>query len=227
VHLVFHSVIGGAELARYMMPVIPLIILIAVSTLHRRLRQWPLAIIFVCVTLVTALFLNPPYRFSPEDNLTYADFVRLHQDAAGFIAKKYPNARVLTAWPANDELSRPYLGYVSRRVKVVRIDNFSLGQIAVAQQNGDYDIALVFSTKYEPPRRLFTWNFLEKSNERFFDYHRDLAPEQVAQILGGTVVMRESRNGEWVGVVEIPQIRNVELRRVSPPGERRSETSAR
>ncbi len=39
-HVVALSVLGGAVLARYMLPVLPLVILICVSTLRRRLRHW-------------------------------------------------------------------------------------------------------------------------------------------------------------------------------------------
>ena len=35
------AMVGGAELARYMLPVVPLVILVCVSTLWRRVRLWP------------------------------------------------------------------------------------------------------------------------------------------------------------------------------------------
>ena len=38
-------------------------------------------------------------------------------------------ARVLTAWPASDELTRPFLGYVTRPMQVVRIENFALEEL--------------------------------------------------------------------------------------------------
>ena len=34
------AMVGGAELARYMLPVVPLVILVCVSTLWRRVRLW-------------------------------------------------------------------------------------------------------------------------------------------------------------------------------------------
>ncbi len=34
------ALVGGAELARYMLPAVPLVILICVSTLWRRVRLW-------------------------------------------------------------------------------------------------------------------------------------------------------------------------------------------
>ncbi len=210
-HVIFHSVIGGAELARYMMPAIPAVIIIAVSTLWRRMSQWRWAVGFVCLTFVIGWFVNPPFRFSPEDNLAYSDFVRLHQKAANFIAARYPNSRVLTAWPASDELSHPDAGYVEKPIRVVRIENFSIEQITLARQNQDYDAALIFSTKYEPPRQLFRWEFWEKSNARFFDYHRDLSAEAVAQLLGGKVVMQERRKGQWVAVLEFPRIKDARM----------------
>src|SRR3954469_25586221 len=42
------SLVGGAVLARYMLPVVPLVILVCVSTLWRRVRGWQLAVALVC-----------------------------------------------------------------------------------------------------------------------------------------------------------------------------------
>ena len=76
------SVIGGAVLARYMLPVVPLVIIIFVSTLWRRLSWWRSAIACVALAFVAGWFINPPHGFSPEDNLAYSDFIRVHQHAA-------------------------------------------------------------------------------------------------------------------------------------------------
>ena len=66
----------------------------------------------------------------------------------------------------------------------------------------DYSAALVFSTKYDPPR---LWLSLGRRNEeldtRYFDFHRDMAPGVIAQALGGAVVWREERKGQWVAVL--------------------------
>jgi hypothetical protein len=133
-YLAFMSVVGGAVLARYMLPVVPLVILVMVSTLWRRARHWKLIVGAVAIAFVAGLFTNPPYGFSLEDNLAYRDYIVLHAEASRFIAMRYPGARVLTAWPASDELTRPWLGYVSdgRHFRVVRIEDFSASQIDVA-----------------------------------------------------------------------------------------------
>jgi len=201
------ALIGGAVLARYMLPAVPLVIVVAVSTLRRRLRYWPAAIAVIAAAFVIAWFWNPPYGFSPEDNLAYRDYILLHQDAERFLEARYPMARALTAWPASDELTRPWLGYTTRPVQVVRIEDFSLEEVlSAAEFRQNFEVALVFSTKYEPPRPLLdrwkTWTDLKR---RFFGYHRDLPPAASAQILGGQIVFSEERKGQWVAVIEMEQ----------------------
>jgi hypothetical protein len=208
------SLIGGAVLARYMLPAVPLVIILAVSTLRRRLRYWTVAVGAVVVAFVLAWFWNPPYGFSPEDNLAYRDYVLLHQDAERFLEARYPMARVLTAWPASDELTRSWLGYTTRPMKVVRIEDFSLEQILSAAEfrqddpRPNFDVALVFSTKYEPANPLLE-KMIGRSRKwdewkrRFFGYHRDLPPAAAARILSGKVVFAKEQKGQWVAVIEM------------------------
>ena len=220
------SVIGGAVLARYMLPVIPLVILLCVSTLRRRVRMWTGVIALVALSFVAALFINPPYGFSLEDNLAYRDYIGLHQSAENFIEAHYPNARVLTAWPASDELSRPYLGYVTRPMKVFRVEDFTVEQLMSASEvRSNFDVALVFSTKYEPPHSVFdNLRFWQAWKTRFFGYHIDAPPAAAAQILGGRLIYTDRRDGQWVGVIEMQQALDARdcVARVSPPA-RRSE----
>jgi hypothetical protein len=204
-YLIALALIGGAVLARYLLPVIPLVIIVAVSTLRRRVRMWPAAIGVVVLALVVAWFWNPPYGFSPEDNLAYRDYILLHEDGETFLEARYPMARVLTAWPASDELTRPWLGYITRPMRVVRIEDFSADEVfSAADFRANFDVALVFSTKYEPARPLLAhWKRWEELKTRFFGFHRDLPPAAVARILGGRVVFSEARKGQWVAVVEM------------------------
>jgi 4-amino-4-deoxy-L-arabinose transferase-like glycosyltransferase len=199
------SVVGGAVLARYMLPVTPLIILLGVSTLRRRLRRWPLFAAAVAILFIVGLVVNPPYGFSPEDNLAYRDSIELHQHAEQFISTHEPSAHILTAWPANDELTRPYLGYVNAPMKVVRIDDFTAESLLAATDMPEtFDVALIFSTKYEPSREwLAGWTRWRDWKTRFFGYHRDVPPEVAAQILGGRIVFEEKRQGQWVSVITV------------------------
>jgi hypothetical protein len=206
-YVIAMALIGGAVLARYMLPAVPLVIMAAVSTLRRRLRYWPAAVAVVAVAFVAAWFWNPPYGFSPEDNLAYRDYVVLHQDGERFLEARYPMAHALTAWPASDELTRPWLGYVTRPVQVVRSEDFSLEEVlSAAEFRSHFEVALVFSTKYEPAHPLLgRWKAWEDLKRRFFGFHRDLPPSAVARILGGKVVFFEERKQQWVGVIEMEQ----------------------
>jgi len=216
VYVIAMALIGGAVLARYMLPAIPLVIIVGVSTLHRRLRYWPAAVAVVVVAFVAAWFWNPPYGFSPEDNLAYRDYIVLHEDGERFLEARYPMAHTLTAWPASDELTRPWLGYVTRPVQVVRIEDFSLEEVlSAAEFRSHFEVALVFSTKYEPAHPLLgRWKTWEELKRRFFGFHRDLPPVAVARILGGRVVFSEERKGQWVAMIEMEreEMQNAEVR---------------
>jgi hypothetical protein len=217
VYVVAMALIGGAVLARYMLPAVPLVIIVGVSTLRRRLRYWPTAVALVAVAFIAAWFWNPPYGFSPEDNLAYRDYIILHQDGDRYLEARYPMSHVLTAWPASDELARPWLGYTTRPVQVVRIEDFSLDEVlSAAEFRSHFDVALVFSTKYEPAQPLLDrWRKWNELKRRFFGYHRDLPPVAISRILGGRIVLSEERKGQWVAVIEMEQdqIQNASVRR--------------
>jgi 4-amino-4-deoxy-L-arabinose transferase-like glycosyltransferase len=213
VYLLALSVLGGAVLARYMLPVVPLVVLVCVSTIWRRLRLWKLIIAIVAVAFVAALFINPPYGFSPEDNLAYRDYIRLHQQAETLLEQKYAKARVLTAWPASDELTHPYLGYVQKPFHVVRIEDFTAEQLlSAADARAQFDVALVFSTKYQPPHSLFDrWRLWQRWKSQYFGYHRDLTPAAAASVLGGNLVYVKYRHGQWVAIIELVKIEDARL----------------
>ncbi len=207
-YAVVMALIGGAVLARYMLPAVPLVIIVSVSTLWHRMHYWLVVVLCVAIAFVVAWFWNPPYGFSLEDNLAYRNYIELHEDGEHFLEARYPMARVLTAWPASDEISRPWLGYITRPMQVVRIENFSLDEvISAAAPHSDCRVALVFSTKYEPgPAVWDNWRTWTELKGRFFGFHRDLTPAAVAQILGGHIVFSEQRRGQWVAVIEIERV---------------------
>jgi hypothetical protein len=216
IYVLAMALIGGAVLARYMLPAVPLVIILSVSTLWRRLSFWPAAIACVALAFVSAWFWNPAYGFSLEDNLAFRNYVMLHEDGERFLEARYPMARVLTAWPASDEITRPWLGYTTRPMRVMRIEDFSLDEvISAAEFRSNYEVALIFSTKYEPGSKPWdrwrTWTALKS---RFFGFHRDLPPAAAAQILDGRVVFSEQRQGQWIAVIEMEksEILNAEVR---------------
>jgi hypothetical protein len=209
-YLVFMSAVGGAVLARYMLPVVPLAMMALVATLWRRVRRWPFFVAAVAIAFATGLFTNPPYGFSLEDNLAYRDYILMHAEASRVLAMRYPGERVLTAWPASDELTRPWLGYVAANsgqpMRVLRVEDFSAPQIELAARaRNRFDLALVFSTKYQPPHPLLeNWAAWQRTKEKFFGYHRDLLPEDIGSRLGAEIVYRNERNGQWIAILKMP-----------------------
>ena len=204
------SVVGGAMLARYLLPVYPLIILICVSTLRRRVRRWTWWIAAACALFVFNLYIPPPYRVSPEDTLLYRDYVLEHKAAANVLATRFPGKRILTAWPASDELTRPYLGYVNQPLNIIRIENFSdLEMLRASHATEQFDVVLLFSTKWEPPNPLLaSLPFGRALHERFFDYHEDMDPQRAAALLGGRIVSYRNRHNEWIAIITIERVEN-------------------
>jgi hypothetical protein len=177
----------------------------------------------VVAGFVLAIFINPPYGFAFEDNLAYRDYIRMHIDAESFVEARYPMARVLTAWPASDEITRPYLGYLSRPMQVVEIDDFSFEHLTAALDvRNQYEVALVFSTKYLPANSLLArWPWWERLQRRYFGFHRDLPPAAAAQVLGGEVVYQANHNGQWIAVIQMERV--VDARATSSTGDGRNE----
>jgi 4-amino-4-deoxy-L-arabinose transferase-like glycosyltransferase len=217
----FFSILGGALLTRYLLPVYPLVLLLCVTVWTSRIRHWGGLVALSAAAFVLGVFINPPYRFAPEDTLAYRDSILLQQDAIAQILARYGRPTVLTAWPASDELTKPELGYVEHPLQVVAIDNFSYPQIRVAAERAategatgePYTVALLFSTKYDPPGLLLRLEGRageqnQALDERYFAFHQDLDPRTIAHLLGGSVVWQEQRHGQWAAVVHFdrPQV---------------------
>ena len=219
------SILGGALLTRYLLPMYALLLIACVATWIARMRWWPAAAALTFAAFVAGIVLNPPYAFAPEDNLTYRDMIVLHQGAAAYLAQHFPAATVLTAWPATAELTRPELGYLRRPLKVTRIATFDAASLArAAADPGAFDTALIFSTKWEPPSG--TLNLArgnEQADARYFDFHHDLSPTEAAAMLHGEIVWQARRRGEWAAVLHFPRAVNA---RFACPAKQRADLPA-
>jgi 4-amino-4-deoxy-L-arabinose transferase-like glycosyltransferase len=213
VHWVAFSVLGGALLTRYLLPDYPLILLLCCAAWHAHMRAWWGAAAFSAVAFVAGIFINPPYAFAPEDNLTYRDMIVLHQRAIAVIDRNFPDAHVLTAWPANAELMRPELGYTNRPIATVSLNNFSADQILkAADEPGEFDTALIFSTKWEPAAGAVNLSAGHKqADAKYFDFHQDLSPTDVAHLLHGDIVWQQRIRGEWAAVLRFPRSMDARL----------------
>jgi 4-amino-4-deoxy-L-arabinose transferase-like glycosyltransferase len=197
------SVLGGALLTRYLLPVYPLILLLCINIWRSHVRLWPIFAAVTAAAFISALWLNPPTAFAPEDSLAYRDMILVHQQAIDFVEAHYPHAKVLTAWPVTTYLFLPELGYAAHSMTPVAIEDFTLPSIRkAAQEPGRYDTAIVFTTHFVAPSlRRYLLTHPDSYRARQFAANRDLSPQEIAAILGGRVVWQNSINGEWAAVL--------------------------
>jgi hypothetical protein len=200
---VLFSVLGGALLTRYLLPMYPLVLLVAVTTLYRRAPGWQALAAFSAAAFVLGIFIDPPYGFAPEDNLAYARIIRLHQAGIAQLEQRYPGSTVLSAWPVTDELTRPELGYLQRPYAVYSVADFTAASIArAAQEPEKYSAALVFSTKADSYSPFFTLGAKSRAaDERYFGLHHDLPPEEIARQLHGDLAWKQQDQGQWIALI--------------------------
>jgi 4-amino-4-deoxy-L-arabinose transferase-like glycosyltransferase len=207
------SVLGGALLTRYLLPVYPLTLMVCLGFWRTRTRRWPVFAAATAIAFVSALWMNPPTAFAPEDNLTYRDMIVVHEEAIDFVAQHYPDATVLTAWPVTTDIFRPELGYVRTPMKVVAIEDFTLPEIQKAALGPErYDTAIVFTTHFIAPEfRRYLAHHPNSTQGRDFAAHRDLTPAEIAGILGGQIVWQDTRGGEWAAVLRFDRAYDARL----------------
>ena len=203
VNAVLFSVLGGALLTRYLLPMYPLVLVVAVSTFSRRVPYWQALALLSAAGFIAGIFINPPYRFAPEDNLEYARVIRLHMAGIAQLNRDFPGSTVLTAWPVSDELTKPELGYVKTPYEVYRLEDFTEGQVArAADDPGGYSSALVFSTKYDPSSVFLTLGpKSEALDQHYFGLHHDLLPESIAVRLKGDLIWQGDDHNQWIALI--------------------------
>jgi 4-amino-4-deoxy-L-arabinose transferase-like glycosyltransferase len=201
IYLLLLSVVGGAVLPRYLLPVLPLFYLVAVA-LVMRLPRFPARLICTAAAacFVWAWFINPPYPFPFEDNLAYADFIRLHEQAAHYLEAQPGQPRILTAWPATDELAQPFLGYARRPLRVVPVQGFASQDFADVPAES-FDLLYLYSRKWEPPgnwvRRFPEWLRVQG---RYFDYRPQIAAGDLVARYHLRLLAEFERRGQWARI---------------------------
>jgi 4-amino-4-deoxy-L-arabinose transferase-like glycosyltransferase len=207
------SILGGALLTRYLLPVYPLILLLCIDIWRTRTEWWPLLAVVTFAAFISALWINPPTSFAPEDNLTYRDMIVAHQLAIDYVAEHYPDATVLTAWPVAADLFRPELGYVTHPIKGHSIEDFTRPSILdAAKEPGEYDTAIVFTTHFTTPSfRRWLLAHPTTARGREFAATRDLTPAEIAALLGGRIVFQTDQHGEWAAVLRFNRTYNAQL----------------
>jgi hypothetical protein len=204
-YLLMLSVVGGAVLPRYLLPVFPPLVLLAVILIWRLPRPAARSVMVLTAgCFVWAWFLNPPYPFPFEDNLAYADFIRLHEQAAQLLESRAGNPRILTAWPASDELSHPFLGYVRRPLNVVPVEGFARYEFHGVSPES-FDCLYIYSRRWEPANNwLRSFPYLRRLQARYFEYQPQIPEQELAARYHLRLLASFERRGQWVRIYVKP-----------------------
>jgi 4-amino-4-deoxy-L-arabinose transferase-like glycosyltransferase len=210
-HAATVTLLGGATLERYLLPVLPILY----SAMAAGLSLFPRRPRLICSAallagLTAGIFVNPPYPFPYEDNLAFADFVRLQSEAADYLSNWYSGARVATVWPLTVELARPELGYINRRLAVNALPD----QTAETLRRLDWrkvQALAVFSRSSDPPLSPLHIEPVRRLWQALFGYTPPATEEEVRRIVPYPVAVSWRRNGQWMDVFLNPG------QRLSPP----------
>jgi len=200
-YILMLSVVGGAILPRYLLPIYPAFFLAGVRLIWELPR--PLArglCVGLAACLVGSWFINPPYPFPFEDNLAYTDFVRLHQGAARFVEGDCPGARILTAWPASGELAQPFLGYVSRPARVVPVEGFAVEDFGNTSPQA-FDLVYLYSRRWEPVNNwLLRLGLSPPFLKRYFGYAPQIQDEVLVRLYHLDLLKEFTHRGQWARI---------------------------
>jgi 4-amino-4-deoxy-L-arabinose transferase-like glycosyltransferase len=204
--VVLVSVLGGAELERYLLPVLPIFYIaaaVALTYIPRRISAAATAALLA--GLAANLFWNPPYPFPYENNLAMVDFVRLQQFAAVFAERNLPNLTIATAWPYSGALRNPDYGFVDRKLKVIETNNFHLSSIR-AIPPASYDVLITYTRTWAPENGLVALPFVRRLLARFYQWQPEITPQQCAA-LGLAEMVSWSTRGQEIAIYVRPALR--------------------
>jgi len=197
-HVVLVSVLGGAVLERYLLPVLPIVYIgFAAALWQTSLRLRAACAAAILAALFLANFVNPPYPFPLENNLAFTDFVELHAAAAHYLESHFPDATIAAMFPLASELRRPDFGYVQRSLHVHEIYNYGAANVAGLGEN--VAVLVLYSETWDPLGLMQNpqWTTFLR---RYYEYEPPVSSSQVRVLLGAQLVARWTRHGQWIEI---------------------------
>jgi hypothetical protein len=180
--IILVSVFGGAELERYLLPVLPLFYIavsVGLTTMRKSINI--VAISTMIVGLIVNIFWNPPYPFPYENNYAMVDFVRLQQLAADFAQRSLKNRTIATAWPYTPALENTDFGFVQHPLSVVETNDFHYGSIR-AIPAAKFDALITYTRTWAPSNGVIKFDLVRRFLNHFYEWDTDIAPEQCEQL---------------------------------------------
>lgn len=204
-HVVLVSLFGGAVLERYLLPVLPFFYTAAVIGLFelRPALRWS-GYAAMAVALVAGLFINPLlWPFPYENNLAVKDFTTLHKQAAEWLEERAPGRVIATAWPMSAELSKPEMGYVSRKMMVVEMPDFAAARADSLPKDG-IDVFVLYSRDWDPDKNVLRTRAFRWAARMFLDYNTPITGDDLQARMGMVPVWSRSQHGQWVEIYAKP-----------------------
>jgi 4-amino-4-deoxy-L-arabinose transferase-like glycosyltransferase len=203
-HILVVSLLGGATLERYLLPVLALVY-IAMGEAFQMVRpRWrAIGIAALCVGLLAGLFLNPPFPFPYENNLAMVDFVDLHRDAAQFLERSYPGKTIYTAWPLTQALRNPAFGYVDQPMSATETSDLHFSTLNSINPRS-VDALVLYSRTWEPRWGVLQLPAVRDFLSRFYEYEREMTAAEVQRHFGLVPVRRWDLHGQWIEIFSRP-----------------------
>jgi 4-amino-4-deoxy-L-arabinose transferase-like glycosyltransferase len=203
-HVLLVSLLGGAGLERYLIPVLPLVYVAMAAAFAVVSRPWRIiGVSAMAVGLLAGLFLNPPFPMPFENNLAMADFVQLHRSAAQFLEKAYPEKTIYTAWPLTQALRDPAFGYVNKKLSAAETSDLHFSTLSALDPKG-VNVLVLYSRTWEPEWGVLQWTPARDFLQRFYEYERQMTPAEVRGHFGLVAVHRWTQRGQWIEVYARP-----------------------
>jgi hypothetical protein len=199
-HVLMVSLLGGAELERYLLPVIPLVYIAMAAAWSNMRAFWRNAgIAVVAAGLLAGLFVNPPFPFPFENNLAMVDFVELHRRAAHYLEMQYSSQIIYTAWPLTQALRDPQFGYVDTKLSAAETSDLRLSTLKAIDPKR-VDVLVLYSRTWEPDWGVLHWPLVARFLARFYEYERQMNPEEVREHFGLISIHRWAQHGQWIEI---------------------------
>jgi 4-amino-4-deoxy-L-arabinose transferase-like glycosyltransferase len=200
------SILGGAELERYLLPSLPVFyiaVAVGITYLSRRLFE-AVAVAGLLAGQIFNLFWNPPYPFPYENNYAMVDFVRLQQIAASFTEANFSHAKIATAWPYTAALRNPDFGFVSHSLTTLETNDFHAGSI-LRLPPASFNVLIVYTRTWMPSRGVIALPFVRRFLTAYYEWQPEISPQQCLSLGLRPVISWSVRGQEITIYVRQPQ----------------------
>jgi hypothetical protein len=193
--------LGGAELERYLLPVLPIFyiaVAVALTTVRKLIAIPVIAGLFA--GLIICIFWNPPFPFPYENNYAMVDFVELQQAAGAYADEHLKGKTIASAWPFTAAMRNPDFGFVSTPKKVIETNDFHFDSIQAAKPD-KFDALITYTRTWQPADGVISNSLVRKFLAKFYEWEPDITPEQCAS-LGLKEVVSWTMHGQVITVYQ-------------------------